>query len=150
MKKYVVISIIVLLAFVAGRYSGPSEVKTIEVEKIVEVTKESSDKKEIGFIHENEIKRPDGTIETKRIKIYANQNLTKKEQNSSKVNTKVAETKTLPEHQIGVLYRLYSKTDKRDSYIFTYQKRIVSSIYFGGYVKPDSQLEYGLLLSVGF
>lgn len=148
--KYIIILVALVISFLLGKYSSPSKTEIIEKEKIVEVVKENKDKKEIGVIHETELHKPDGTREVKRTTVYANQERTNTESIRDKETFKSTKTETLPNHQVSLLYRLHSKVDDKSDYTLAYQTRLFSSFYVGGYVTPDSKLEYGLILSLGF
>lgn len=149
-KKHILIIVLIAISFVLGKYTTPSKVETIEVEKIVEVVKEQKDKKEAGIVHEKELRRTDGTVEIERTRIYANHERTATESNRVQETYKSTKTETLPNHQVSIMYQLHSKDDNTTNYKVAYQTRILSSLYAGAYVVPDSKLEYGIIISLGF
>jgi hypothetical protein len=142
--------VLIVLAFVAGRYSMPSKVEIKEVEKIVKVEVESKEKREKGTIHEIEKRRSDGSVEIERTTVYDNTEVNKKETKSSHEKTSITKMENLPDYQVGALYRLSSKDDSSNRFTVVVNRRLLGSIYGGAYVKPDSELEYGISLSVGF
>ena len=147
MKNYLYIVLGLVVAFVLGKYSSPTKTEVKEVIKTVTVVKEVTKKDERGTIHEKEVIRKDGTKEITRSIVYQKEESQEKESKSSTESLKISKSTNLPEHQVGLLYNLKTKDDNK--YSITYQKRIFSSLYIGGFASTDVK-EYGLSISLGF
>lgn len=144
-NKYILALLIGIISFILGKYSNPSKIEIKEIEKVVTIEKQSSDKDEKGIVYEKEIIKEDGTKEITRTKIYQTQETIKKESFASRETFKSIKKSFLPEHQVGLLYTL-----KDNDYGITYQKRIFSSLYIGGYFINGTEKQYGLNVSLGF
>lgn len=128
--KFIGLALLVAASFSAGRFLGPKQVETKEVEKIVYRDREVKDESKDTKSTRKEVIRPDGTREIEIVR----EAQTQKHSDTSReqVTEKTSETKTLnaPDWSLG-LYR------GQDYYLATLDRRIAGSLFLGVYARSD-------------
>ncbi len=148
MKKYIVMMVLLVAAFSAGRFSSPAKVETKEVEKSVQQTDESVNRNQNVTEVTKETRLPDGTVikETRKEKETSTQkeseSLTDKEKSSSKV------VENRPDWRVGGIYEPGFSSFQSDSYTLMLERRMFSELYLG--VSYSSRNTVGIAISLGF
>lgn len=146
-KKYGLVSLLICVSFILGKYSNPSVTETTSTTSNLHATTETK-AVENGVIQESEIRSPDGTVKINRTIDYTKQSESK---NSTKLqigNTSRKETKYLPDYQVTAGYSL-REPNEAARYSLGLGMRIFSSVYLGVDTNMDFS-EQKVYISVGF
>lgn len=150
MRQYLIAGALIIIAFVLGMYSRPAEIKTKVVEKVVTVEKEI--KKDKTKIVKKEVITKDKDGNLKIVRDYTQDTTTYENKKSETEIEKKSESSTSNHfNNLISLHRQFSNTDQiNHGFILGYQRRLFSSLYVGGYVQPDKDINYGLSITLGF
>lgn len=143
-KSILLIGMIALASFSAGRFLGPREVETKEVEKIVYKEREVKDETKDTKSTRKEIVRPDGTREIEIIR--ETQKAAHSDTQSETSQEKLSESKTTnaPNWSVG----LYKGSD---GYLGTLDRRILGGLFIGVYGRTDGRSsDYGVGVRLEF
>ena len=145
-RKPLVFTLIVICAFLVGKYSSPSRTEIKEVEKIVyqdTISKDTDVQIETKTI---ETLKPDGSIVRETVEVKTDKSQIKRESqlNSEKLNIDIKENR--PNWMLGLGYDPPLK--QKESYNLDLQTRVIGEIYAG--LSFSSNRTVGLKLSIGF
>lgn len=148
MKNYVIIVILLAVAYTAGRFTGPKKVEIKEVERVVYKEREQSTKDKHVTTVKREETKPDGTKvkETTRTVDERTETDRGREINTVKETIKVVSNR--PDWRLSVAYIPNIPTYQTEVYRFDLQRRIIGEIYAG--VQVDTNKTIGLSISIGF
>jgi hypothetical protein len=140
LKKTGIVLLVAFIGFVAGKFHGPAEIKTLEVERVVyrrssEVQKDVNKREEV---------RPDGTKITETTSTTKRRSDTKLDEETSKLVIQ----KARPDWRVNVLYQPTIVSYQGERYTLDVQRRMFSEVYLGINVSNDNTL--GVSLSLGF
>lgn len=145
--KYVYIGLIIAISFTIGRYSGPAKVTTVEVERVVTVEKETTDTNKTEITNERETRSVDGTVIIERTIESKSQTVTESSTMSDSAKSSKSKSSNLPDNQVSVMYNLRPDISP---YTVSYERRLFSSLYVGGFVTPGPNAAVGIKFTIGF
>lgn len=142
MKNYLIGLVVLIVTFLAGYYSKPAKVEVKEVikEKLI------VDKHSTGTVREREFKDKDGSVKIVRRIKYDNKESTKSEvtKESSKIETNI------PNNMVTLRHKFGREPDITRRIGLEYQRRLFGTVYIGGYIQRDVNVNGGLSISLGF
>lgn len=147
MKKNVIIAGVIIVSFILGVYSGPAIHTTEKHSSQKKTVQNNTETQKNKVVDEIIVKRPDGTVETKRRIVSDTKVKSKKRVKTKNKTSEKVSKQNLPNNQITLMYEPKSIPD----YGIMYQRRIFSSLYVGGYVRNDSIApKFGVSVTLGF
>jgi hypothetical protein len=143
-NKTLLAGILILVAFFAGRFTGPKRVETKEVEKIVYKDRVVKDDKRETRLETRETILPDGTIIRETIKVSKKESSTDSRREYASEKEKQSSSSSQSQWSVG----LYSD---RKFLAGTIDRRILGGLFLGLYgrsdlEKPDPEVGVGLRL----
>jgi hypothetical protein len=146
LNKYKYIVLALLMAFVAGRFTGPKEVETKEIEKIVYKEREIKNEKTRTRSEVRETTLPDGTKIREIIRNRESEENSDTRREASEERSKESKSTNQANWSVG----LYSN---REIIAGTIDKRLFGGMFVGIYSRsglPLSKPEFGLGLRLEF
>lgn len=145
-KNLLIMAIVALLGFSAGRFMGPKEVEIKEVEKIVYKEREIKDERKDTRSTRREVVRPDGTREIEIVRETQKELHSDTQTEGSKETVSEKKTSNQSDWSVGIY-------TNQTQYLGTIDRRIIGGLFLGVYVRSDltrNLPEAGLGLRIEF
>ncbi len=147
-KKQLIAILVIALAYLAGRYSSPSEVEIREVEKIVYKESKSKDQNENIKKHKKKTVLPDGTIIEEEISEKEKETRTKTETQIDQEKESYSKITNRPSWSVGLVYEPAIKGFQQVHYTGLIEKRMFGEVYLG--LAGSDEGTFGLVFRLGF
>lgn len=146
MNRYVVIVLIGAACFSTGRFMGPTKTEIKEVEKIVYQDRIVRDEVQQARIEKLEIRRVDGTVETKTVTNFESRTQSESETNLQREKINEVETTNRPDWGVSIFR-------SSQSFVGVVDRRIIGGLSIGVFGRTQGTWtgnEFGLGLRLEF